>query len=1088
MNQKKLHIFRYSIVLLILLSCMGIVSATEITDEEQQHILATHQLPIEITSAATRLIEEQELRLASHDLPAEITSAAITTTSGQEYELTTEPLGMIMPATITVGESGKNYTTISAAVLNANSGDTILVSDGTYTENVIVNKTVTIISENGSASTVVRSSGNSVFNISSDNVIISGFNITGATSTDNSGIYVSSVSGCNISDNQLNGNYYGVYTNNSSYLNVKNNNFVNGGALFEHTENSTIENVTVSESEFGVILSLSSFNTIDGINVSSGLCSIYLSSSSNNTVINNTASDNMFGIFVYSSGNNAFTNNIANNNGIGIIFDSSNNSTIINNTASDNNGYGIVLSSSNNSVLTNNTASNNVGSGIVLASSNSNTMVNNTMASNTHNFGVQGDTLEEFIHNIDSTNLVDSKPLYYWVNRSDAEIPADAGLVCVINSTNITVKDLELTKGEDGVLFAYTNHSTIQNVNASRNYYGVDLINSNYINLENITAVNNIEDGFYLYHSSNNILSNNTASSNSDSGIYLSHSSNTTMINNTMSSNSGNFGAYGSSLQQFIHNIDISNLVDNKPLYYWVNRSDAEIPADAGLVYAINSTNITAKDLELTKGVYGVLFAYTNNSTIQNVNSSGNYRGVRLINSNYAILDNITTRNNTVDGIYFTGSDNNILTNNTVSSNADDGIDLYVSSNNTFINNIVSANADNGIHLSTSSNNALINNTVISNSDIGIVIYRSGNTTLTENYAINNSDYDLIVDSCSDNIIDNLVLTNNSAELSFVSDSDVKLKGVETVATALSGKTSMNRYVTIVNSSVSTMNFTFFYDDSGLSSSLEDSVALYRLNNSEWLAVSGTSLNTTDNYVSVSLSEFGTFGLFKETISTSSTSSGSSGSSVASRVRSQGTETQLSANDGGEISADTTAKSSDTKTTLTFYKGTAATDPLGNPVSKIIVTKPASLPVDTPAEVVESGLYYDFGPSGTTFNKEVLIAIDFNPEDFEDKAPTIYTYTSEGGWEALKTTIDWESGKATAMISHFSMYALFGTDTEEVKETAVETPEVITEASDVVEEVTPADNDDNSGYLYWITGVGIVLMLGIVVIRKQKGD
>src|SRR5690606_5390258 len=44
-------------------------------------------------------------------------------------------------ATYTVAADGTgNYATIQAAVDNANSGDTIIVSPGTYYENIIINK------------------------------------------------------------------------------------------------------------------------------------------------------------------------------------------------------------------------------------------------------------------------------------------------------------------------------------------------------------------------------------------------------------------------------------------------------------------------------------------------------------------------------------------------------------------------------------------------------------------------------------------------------------------------------------------------------------------------------------------------------------------------------------------------------------------------------------------------------------------------------------------------------------------------------------------------------------------------------------
>ena len=44
-----------------------------------------------------------------------------------------------------------NYAKIQWAVDNASAGDTIIVRDGTYYENVIIGKQLTIKSENGSA-------------------------------------------------------------------------------------------------------------------------------------------------------------------------------------------------------------------------------------------------------------------------------------------------------------------------------------------------------------------------------------------------------------------------------------------------------------------------------------------------------------------------------------------------------------------------------------------------------------------------------------------------------------------------------------------------------------------------------------------------------------------------------------------------------------------------------------------------------------------------------------------------------------------------------------------------------------------------
>ena len=49
-----------------------------------------------------------------------------------------------------------NYAKIEWAVDNASAGDTIIVRDGTYTEHVYVNKSLTIQSENGADSTIAQ--------------------------------------------------------------------------------------------------------------------------------------------------------------------------------------------------------------------------------------------------------------------------------------------------------------------------------------------------------------------------------------------------------------------------------------------------------------------------------------------------------------------------------------------------------------------------------------------------------------------------------------------------------------------------------------------------------------------------------------------------------------------------------------------------------------------------------------------------------------------------------------------------------------------------------------------------------------------
>ncbi|NAS88752.1 hypothetical protein C4E24_03300, partial [ANME-1 cluster archaeon AG-394-G21] len=105
-------------------------------------------------------------------------------------------------------------TPIQDAIENAAAGETICVKDGTYNENVDVNKSLTIRSENGAASTTVQASNSNdpVFEVTADYVNISGFTVTGATGTSTAGIYLgSSIDHCNISDNNAYNNSYGIF-------------------------------------------------------------------------------------------------------------------------------------------------------------------------------------------------------------------------------------------------------------------------------------------------------------------------------------------------------------------------------------------------------------------------------------------------------------------------------------------------------------------------------------------------------------------------------------------------------------------------------------------------------------------------------------------------------------------------------------------------------------------------------------------------------------------------------------------------------------------------------------------------------------
>ena len=107
---------------------------------------------------------------------------------------------------------GADYTTIQAAVTAATAGDTIIVRDGAYVENVIVDKSLVVRSENGAAAVTVTAvtTSSPVFTVNASSVTIDGFTVSGTTSTSVGGIEVKNVGSCLIAGNDVTGCGVGI--------------------------------------------------------------------------------------------------------------------------------------------------------------------------------------------------------------------------------------------------------------------------------------------------------------------------------------------------------------------------------------------------------------------------------------------------------------------------------------------------------------------------------------------------------------------------------------------------------------------------------------------------------------------------------------------------------------------------------------------------------------------------------------------------------------------------------------------------------------------------------------------------------------
>lgn len=136
--------------------------------------------------------------------------------------------------------SDQPFKTIQAGVDAASPGVPIIVHDGTYVENVKVDKSLTISSLNGSAKTIVRGANinDNVFTVTADGVSITGFTIENASATDKAGIYIGNANQCAVTNNSITGNNIGIYLAGSSSSGTICNNEIYGNSIAVRIEAS----------------------------------------------------------------------------------------------------------------------------------------------------------------------------------------------------------------------------------------------------------------------------------------------------------------------------------------------------------------------------------------------------------------------------------------------------------------------------------------------------------------------------------------------------------------------------------------------------------------------------------------------------------------------------------------------------------------------------------------------------------------------------------------------------------------------------------------------------------------------------------
>jgi parallel beta-helix repeat protein len=364
--------------------------------------------------------------------------------------------------------------------------------------------------------------------------------------------------------------------------------------------------------------------------------------------------------------------------------------------------------------------------------------------------------------------------------------------VFIQDQNNVKIQNLNIQNFTYGILFTWLYN------------YGASEPKTNTVN--NNTLTGNTYGLYFNDFSQSNIISANTVKNNLY-GIYLGSSSNNVLKNNHMSNNTFNFFVSGYS-SSAINDVDTSNKVEGKPIIYWINEQNKQVPSDAGYIALVNCKEIIIQNFDLRHNGQAILIAGVSNSTVINNTLAENDNALWIVNSNDIAITQNTFLTNTKDSLYIvssnattitgnlfidggyngsaseqtlsnlgqaavriTSSSNNAISNNTFLNNGE-GISLSSCSSHLITENYLDSNTGTTIYLYSCTQNSIIRNTISNGGGVGVKVWNSENNIIKSNLLTNNV-LGILLDAASNNyILENTIANNTDWGMQLKSTSD----------------------------------------------------------------------------------------------------------------------------------------------------------------------------------------------------------------------------------------------------------------------------------------------------------------------------
>ncbi|MFX0183407.1 MAG: right-handed parallel beta-helix repeat-containing protein [Candidatus Hodarchaeota archaeon] len=599
------------------------------------------------------------------------------------------------------------------------------------------------------------------------------------------------------------------------------------GISLINIENGEVSgNIISNTGEIGIDIVSSSKCIIKSNQIRNCTRGIGVSNSVNLYIGNNNISNvNWEAIHLEETTNSNVSHNILFNNGEGISitteientifpFSLQANISVIGNTILSNHGDGIHLRELQGNTISDNRISNNEGEGIYLWNSGNNTILNNSLRND--GFTIEGEwELRHYSQAAISNNTVNGKALIYWQHIENATVPEGIGQVVLVNCTNVTVSNQNLSTVSTGLFAVFSpNLSFLNSIVANNTRNGIQLFDSSNSLITNFNLYNNSWSGIHIESSWNSTISENNITYNKRRGINIRESGNTRIVNNNVSNNLGD----GINLETSERSTISDNFIFNNSRLGWWSRgtgvvlwgsgdsnlSDNRIIANTreGIAIWDSPSCIMSRNFISRNRIDAIVLDGSGHSTIldnilenQGLTIDGweteHYKQVKVENNtvngkpliywqnyydktvpkgagqiilvdcmNIEVMDQDISNAST--GILAVFSYNLLIQNNRFSYNNRNGIFLKDCTTTEILNNDFRNNKWTGITLEDSENSIISENIVSSNNGAGIELFNSGDNTLSENTISNNQGCGIYMTESSDTkITKNSIIMND---------------------------------------------------------------------------------------------------------------------------------------------------------------------------------------------------------------------------------------------------------------------------------------------------------------------------------------